>query len=286
MQTSHASYVLNNFTENCWGLTRAPDDLVEELRRAVRKNLASAVKERTVEVIEGAEPKFIHQGILMRKVLKKLRSMHEEWAGVPLIGNNAYGFRLYQNQSFLNMHVDKPETHVISCILHVDRSEDAEPWPIVIEDLQGNTNEVYLTPGDLLFYESAKCLHGRPKIFTGSWYTSVFVHYYPQGWDRHRRMDEARIAVPLHWSKHHAPPYDDDDITATCATDDIGNTDDELSSSSSSKQCVKKELERLQMVGTGMKEPECPDNWCALAQSVKWHGPASKDVVISTGDKH
>jgi predicted 2-oxoglutarate/Fe(II)-dependent dioxygenase YbiX len=67
------------------------------------------------------------------------------------------------------MHVDKVKTHVISCILHVDHSEDSEPWPIFIEDFQGNTNEVVLESGDLMFYESSKCIHGRPRNFKGSW---------------------------------------------------------------------------------------------------------------------
>jgi hypothetical protein len=31
-----------------------------------------------------------------------------------------------------------------------------EDWPIFIEDLNGNTHEVVLTPGDILFYESSK----------------------------------------------------------------------------------------------------------------------------------
>ena len=48
------------------------------------------------------------------------------------------------------MHVDRMQTHVVSFILHVDSSEDAEPWPIFIEDLQGRTHEVTLTPGDMV----------------------------------------------------------------------------------------------------------------------------------------
>ena len=51
------------------------------------------------------------------------------------------------------MHVDRIQTHVISIILHIDSSEDASPWPIYIEDFHGNTHEVILTPGDILFYE-------------------------------------------------------------------------------------------------------------------------------------
>lgn len=50
----------------------------------------------------------------------------------------AYGFRLYRNESELYMHVDKSQTHVVSFILHIDSSEDAEPWPILIEDFDGS----------------------------------------------------------------------------------------------------------------------------------------------------
>jgi len=77
------------------------------------------------------------------------------------------------------MHIDKAATHVISSILHVDHSEDSDPWPLVIEDFQGNTVEVVLEAGDMLFYESSKCFHGRPTKFNGSWYTSLFTHYKP-----------------------------------------------------------------------------------------------------------
>lgn len=31
----------------------------------------------------------------------------------------------------------------------------------------------------MLFYESAACLHGRRKLFNGKYYASVFSHYQP-----------------------------------------------------------------------------------------------------------
>lgn len=31
----------------------------------------------------------------------------------------------------------------------------------------------------MLFYESAKCLHGRMRTLKGKYYGSVFVHYMP-----------------------------------------------------------------------------------------------------------
>lgn len=69
---------------------------------------------------------------LWPKVLDELQAFSEGWAGISLTPAIAYGFRLYQNNSILNMHVDKPQTHVISMIYHID-SESLEPWPIFIE---------------------------------------------------------------------------------------------------------------------------------------------------------
>jgi hypothetical protein len=70
--------------------------------------------------------------------LEELQHYPETWAGLELTPFQAYGFRLYRNNSQLHMHVDKSQTHVISFILHIDSSEDAEPWPILIEDFHGS----------------------------------------------------------------------------------------------------------------------------------------------------
>ena len=210
-----------------------------------------------INVIEGADensrPLFIKNTELNQRVLEELKPMHEEWAGVDLVGEIAYGLRVYRNSSRLLMHVDKPNTHIISCILHIDHSEDSEPWPIVIEDFQGNTNEVVLESGDMLFYESSKCFHGRPHTFKGSWYSSLFVHYYPVGWDTQSKANECHYAVPPHWNQ-------------------LREKGDE-------------EVDDLDVVGTSIKEPGCQNVWCGLKDSVKWNGPAIDGVVITTGWK-
>jgi hypothetical protein len=189
------------------------------------------------------------------QVLRELKPLHEAWANTKLTPYHAYGFRLYRNQSNLLMHVDKMDTHVISCILHIDSSDDAEPWPILIEDFQGNTNEVVLKSGQMLFYESSKCFHGRPKKFSGSWYSSIFVHYTPtDGWKDIDHKMEAHYAVPPVWN---TPPT------------------------------LEPPLDELQMVGTSMKEPDCPDEWCALPDTVKWPDiEGTYGQVLTTGHKH
>jgi prolyl 4-hydroxylase len=71
-------------------------------------------------------------------------------------------FRKYVNGSVLSMHVDTANTHVVSCIINVDQ-EVEEDWKLVILDHEENEHSITMRPGDMLLYESAKLLHGRPS---------------------------------------------------------------------------------------------------------------------------
>ena len=52
----------------------------------------------------------------------------------------------------------------------------------------------------MLFYESAKCLHGRMKPFRGSYYGSLFLHYAPVDKDIWSfTVDDVIANVPPHW---------------------------------------------------------------------------------------
>ena len=253
MVTMGSSVVTQNFTKYGWGLARAPDDIIQELRDNLYNNMPFARNEHQVEVLDTSpQSKFIDQFELNDKISKKLLKMHEEWSGVELVPSIAYGLRLYQNNSALLMHTDKSSSHVISCILHVDHSPDSKPWPILIEDYSGTTNEVYLESGDMLFYESSKCLHGRTTTFHGSWYTSIFVHYRPKyDWDMNKPKREIHYAVPPNWQNNDRYMVEEGE-----------NLDD------------------LVVIGTGFKEPSCEGNWCALKHSRKWYGPAKAGIVI------
>lgn len=137
-----------------------------------------------------------------------------------------------------------------SFILHIDSSDDAEPWPIFIEDFHGQTHEVVLHPGAILFYESSKCYHGRPRPFSGSWYTSLFVHYYPaQDWPHDVEL-EAHYAVPPSWSS--VLPQNPD-------------------------------LPVMKMVDTSFTEPSCPDSWCGTIDTIKWNKPAEHGILLTPG---
>jgi len=147
MVTTHSALICKNFTENGWGLTRAPQYIVDLLLESLHTGLEEQKKNPTYESRTGVietenRPYFIEQYELNNLVMQELLPLHEAWSGVSLIPNNAYGLRVYREGSNLNMHVDKSNTHIISSILHVDHDKDMESWPIIIEDFQGNTNEV------------------------------------------------------------------------------------------------------------------------------------------------
>ena len=176
----------------------------------------------------------------------------EAWAGVELIPAIAYGFRLYRNDSSLWMHVDRTQTHVISCIYHIASSENSEPWPIAIEDYDGNTISVVLKPGDILLYESAKNFHGRPTKFIGDWYTSLFVHFFPKGeWSREDHDLDAHWAIPPDWA------------------DVIPDS----------------HFPELRVVGTSMMEPSCASSWCHLLNAIELEGPGEYGRVLTSNGK-
>jgi hypothetical protein len=92
--------------------------------------------------------------------------------------------RRYVNGSTLQQHVDRLDTHAISAILQVGVEDVKEPWPLVIRDHDGARHEVFMQPGEMVLYESARLVHGRPKPFNGKSYYNLFVHFRPKtGWD-------------------------------------------------------------------------------------------------------
>lgn len=139
MQLINSALVAPNFTELGFGMARAPEDLMQALRKGVHDGLKAGPRlESYVDVIDGDQPWFIDREDLTQRVLEELQHYPETWVGMELTPVRAYGFRLYRNNSQLLMHIDKSQTHVVSFILHIDSSEDSEPWPILIEDFNGS----------------------------------------------------------------------------------------------------------------------------------------------------
>lgn len=135
---------------------------------------------QTIE--SGALPTLLFEDRDFNKsILKELRPLHQDWCGMPLVDANCYGIRVYQAGSYLYNHVDRFDTHVISSSICVD-CQINRPWPLYIEDIDGNPHEVDLQPGEMIFYESALLKHGRPYPLDGDYYAGMYVHYTPEDW--------------------------------------------------------------------------------------------------------
>ena len=246
MSSVHSALLAPNFTEYGWALTRGPDGLVQDLLHVLLDGLESS-EEAEVEIQQHPVSEEYPQELplmisigkkLNTRAMEELKPILEAWSGVKLIANNAYGLRVYRNQSKLFMHIDETSSHVISAILHVGHDPNGAPWPLVIEDLYGNTNEVYLETGDMLLYESSKCFHGRPKRYNGNWYSSLFIHYYPHDWDEDRIEMDTHYRIPPNWNEMPTNP--------------------------------ESHLEKLVVMETSFKEPGCEHEWCGMKNTIKW----------------
>ena len=116
---------------------------------------------------------------------KRLKDLVEVWAGVPIEQTDMYGLRQYESGARLLTHVDREKTHAVSLIVNIAQGNLTEPWPVEVHDHNDRLHEVIMAPGDVVYYESAKCLHGRNRPLTGphAYYVNLFTHYRPTGDD-------------------------------------------------------------------------------------------------------
>jgi hypothetical protein len=121
---------------------------------------------------------FQHDDAFNRALLVALKPLHEEWCGFSLVESVCYGIRIYLRGTFLYEHTDRPDTHIISSTICVNR-ETGEPWPLCVEDSSGRRHHIILEPGEMLFYEGALLRHGRPYPLAGDFYAGIYLHYRP-----------------------------------------------------------------------------------------------------------
>lgn len=124
-------------------------------------------------------------GAVLEDIYSKLRPMAQDWISnkIELAGTSIYGIRKYTRGAWLMGHLDHLKSHVISAILNIKQDVD-EDWPLQIFDHSGHLHSVLLKPGEMVWYESARLVHGRVKPLNGSYFENLFVHYMPrsQAW--------------------------------------------------------------------------------------------------------
>jgi hypothetical protein len=150
------------------------------------------LREHTTEVEKNINSNILHFNTapieLQESFKNQMSLLLTEWIDYQTNLNYvcSYGIREYLKGSILKNHYDKKNTHVISAIIHLDDKSET-PWPLYIEDHNFRPHEIFMEYGDVVFYESTTCLHGRPTPFDGYYYRNMYIHFKPEKWDEYIR---------------------------------------------------------------------------------------------------
>ena len=114
--------------------------------------------------------------------LDRLIVMEEQWLGgrMKLAMSPIHGIRIYEEGFRFKAHADELN---VGMIINFDQVDMREPWMLHIYDHAHRLHEIDMQPGDLVFFESKRCLHGRMKALQGKSYTSLFIHFIPEDED-------------------------------------------------------------------------------------------------------
>mmetsp|Transcript_27365 Transcript_27365/g.60585 ORF Transcript_27365/g.60585 Transcript_27365/m.60585 type:complete len:484 (+) Transcript_27365:118-1569(+) len=184
---SRAHSVQRTFTEFGFHKGRLPDDLWGSISAYYYNNRQHTVTEEWEG--KGLYVNWWERDVhfipmpweLKRYWQRRLKDLVQQWAGVDLELTDIYGMRQYNDGARLLTHVDRESTHAASLIINVGQSLMREPWQLEIYDFADRLHEVEMVPGDIVYYESARCLHGRMRPLQGESYVNLFAHYRPTG---------------------------------------------------------------------------------------------------------
>ena len=179
--------VRRSFTELGFNKGRLPDDLWGSIQTYYYNNRDHGVREEydghTINWYD-VDPFFIGMPWGLKGYWQtRLRALVEKWIGgnITLENTDIYGMRRYEDGARLLSHVDREATHAVSLIVNVAQLNIREPWRVEIYDHADRLHEIEMNPGDIVYYESAKALHGRMKPLQGDFYVNFFTHYRPIG---------------------------------------------------------------------------------------------------------
>ena len=175
-------------SDSCWGENK----VIHNIYKTIPPVLTSADKED------------YELGDLKSLTTTMLQPLMEEWCGTKLeLPGIGHGPRTYLNGAVLHSHCDRIDSHALGAIISIDQ-DLASPWPLTITDLKGENHNISLVPGEMLLYESTRCMHGRLAPLNGRYVTNYFIHYKPlSGWNFSQDManDSPYVDTPVYQIK-------------------------------------------------------------------------------------
>jgi len=178
-----------NYTRTGFQKSRLPDALYQKILQFYRDNTGS----QSDEFVDGgyivsagdqaqASSTLVDLTPALREEIHDvMKPLLEAWSGQQLEPTYVYGIRIYQNNAVLKSHRDRYDTHIISAIINVDQVVNTD-WLLLIDDNDYREHHLVLKPGDMVFYEGGRLLHGRPEPLDGTAFANIFCHFKPAGY--------------------------------------------------------------------------------------------------------
>ncbi len=183
MNTKTDAELVPNFTKTGFKKLKFPEDVFQQLRSFLDQN--KDLEEKEYQSLDFLDNKSVHPtGMIELPVpLKELsaeavRPLIEEWVGEEVAFTCVYGIRRYHRGTTLAPHRDRTDTHILSAIVNIEQDVDEE-WPLEIEDNYYRSHKVFLSHGEMVFYESARLSHGRMTPLKGDSFCNIFIHFTP-----------------------------------------------------------------------------------------------------------
>ena len=192
------------FTIDGYAKQTIPTEVYDILRQFYADNQHTRISEGQWEDMEPAiNTNTVQTSVIpltediKKKVSDALLNKMESWCKCKLETTAFYGIREYYHGNILRMHVDNVKTHVISSILLIHKDlNQGHDWNLEIVDFKGNRQNITLNEGEMLLYESATLIHGRPLPYDGAIFANCFLHYMPtHGWKWQRFYEEDRPVI-------------------------------------------------------------------------------------------
>jgi prolyl 4-hydroxylase len=163
--------LMRNLTATGYAKVRMPTQVFDKLRDHIfhyQENLVPESWGSQTYMNHWKEESDIHNlehfmALSDRQLIQQqVQHVLEDWCGVPLTPTSLYGIRIYRHGAVLAPHVDRLPL-VVSAILQVAQDEVVDQdWPLEVIGRNGVAVNVTLQPGEMLLYESASIIHGRP----------------------------------------------------------------------------------------------------------------------------
>jgi hypothetical protein len=175
--------VASKLTDNGYEIVTADPGVYEELFEFYHSNRATpepAPGNRYVVNKPGVVASTLTQvpSNFVSQLQAAIQPVAEAWSGKKLQRCVVYGIRTYAAGSTLIAHRDMDSNHVITAVINIDQ-QVMVPWPLYIEGEQGQApwREVYMTPGDMVLYESNRLNYGHARPLEGTSFACVYIRF-------------------------------------------------------------------------------------------------------------